>query len=400
MPTTRTPIPREIWILVSAAFCVSIGFGLVAPVLPQYAASFNVGVQAASAIISAFAFARFAAAPASGALVDKLGERRIYMSGLLIVALSTGACALATNYTQLLTYRTLGGIGSAMFVVSSSALMVRLSPANIRGRCSSALGAAFLIGNIAGPIVGGLTAEAGYRIPFIVYATMLLTATAVVATFLTEPAPTTTGPHTNRPTITTGQALHHPAYRAVLLTAFSHGWANFGVRVALIPLYAAAMPTLGIRWAGIALTAFAIGNALALTTAGNATDRYGRRPFIIIGLITNGAATAALALSEALPLFLTASFIAGLGAGLIHPAQQAAIADIIGPNRNGGKVLSSFQMMMDAGTILGPVITGWTVTLTTSPQQGYCLAFTTTGILTSLAALAWLPVKETRTPQH
>ena len=61
MPTLtappRPPIPREIRVLIAAAFVIAIGFGLVAPVLPAYARSFDVGVAAASVIVSAFAFA-------------------------------------------------------------------------------------------------------------------------------------------------------------------------------------------------------------------------------------------------------------------------------------------------------------------------------------------------------
>lgn len=94
----RVPIPREIWILVGAAFVIAIGFGIVSPVLPSYARSFDVGVAAASVIVSAFAFFRLVFAPAGGALVEKLGERPVYLAGLLIVAVSSFATAFAQSY--------------------------------------------------------------------------------------------------------------------------------------------------------------------------------------------------------------------------------------------------------------------------------------------------------------
>lgn len=394
-PDEVVRIPRDIWILVAAAFCVAIGYGIVAPVLPQYAASFGVGVQAASAIVSIFALARFVASPAGGELVDRLGERRVYMTGLLIVALSTGACALADSYVQLVTFRGLGGFGSAMFTVSASALMVRLAPPSIRGKSSSAMGSAFLIGNIAGPVLGGLTAELGYRVPFVIYAVMLLAATAVVAIFLKDAdhraVDAETGP---RPVMRVGEALRIPAYRSVLTSGFANGWANMGVRVALIPLFAASIPALGVRWAGVALTVFALGNAAGLLTAGRMSDRYGRRPFIIGGYVVNALGTAALGLShDVLPLLAT-SLVAGLGAGIANPAQQAAVADIIGRDRAGGKVLSGFQMMQDAGTISGPVIIGALVGMAASETTGYSIAFAVTGAIVLAGALAWLPVKD------
>lgn len=396
-PLVPPRIPREIWVLVAAAFCVSIGFGIVAPVLPQFAAGFGVGVQAASAIVSVFALMRLVSAPAGGVLVDKLGERRIYMTGLLIVALSTGACALVVSYWQLMVFRGLGGIGSAMFAVSSSAMMVRLAPPAIRGRCASALGAAFLIGNIAGPIVGGLTAGFGHRVPFLVYAVMLIVATAVVGVSTKGARTYVAGSEGgSRPVMGVAEAWQNPAYRAVLVSGFGNGWANFGVRVALVPLFAAAIPELGAQWAGLALTVFAAGNALALTLAGRATDRFGRKPFIIGGFLLNGVATAALGFSSDIITLVITSLLAGAGAGVANPAQQAAVADVIGAERNGGKVLSGFQMAQDAGTISGPIVSGWLVGMALTATAGYSTAFMVTGAIAILGACAWLPVAETR----
>lgn len=383
-------IPREIWILVAAAFCVAIGYGIVAPVLPQYAAGFGVGVQAASAIVSVFAFARLVSAPGGGALVDRIGERRVYMTGLFIVALSTGAAAFANSYLQLVVFRGLGGIGSAMFTVSSAALLVRLAPPAIRGRCSSAYGSAFLIGNIAGPVLGGLTAGLGYRVPFLIYAVMLLVATAVVALFLRESQPFSRAAAAARDVMTFGEAVTVGAYRSALISGFANGWANFGIRIALIPLFAAAVPGLGVAWAGVALTVFAVGNAAALAVAGRAVDRFGRRPFLISGFLINGIATAALGLSHSITALVVTSLIAGAGSGMANPAQQAAVADIVGSGRNGGKVLAGFQMAQDFGTITGPLVAGGI-----AAAAGYSGAFALTGAVVVLGALAWVPVAET-----
>src|SRR2546421_10220531 len=85
-------LPREVWVIVAANFVIAVGFALVAPALPTFAKSFNVSVTAASVVISSFAVARLLFAPVSGRLVTLLGERRVYLTGLLIVAVTTGAC--------------------------------------------------------------------------------------------------------------------------------------------------------------------------------------------------------------------------------------------------------------------------------------------------------------------
>ncbi|MCB1238993.1 MAG: MFS transporter, partial [Tetrasphaera sp.] len=105
--TEKPRIPREIWVLIAAAFVIAIGFGLITPVLPSFARSFDVGVTASSIIVSAFAFFRLVFAPAGGRLIAKFGERPIYITGLLIVAISTGATAFAQSYWQVLLFRSL-----------------------------------------------------------------------------------------------------------------------------------------------------------------------------------------------------------------------------------------------------------------------------------------------------
>lgn len=386
----RPPIPREVWVLVAAAFCVAIGFGFVSPVLPAYARSFDVGVQAAAAIVSVFALMRLVFAPAGGALIGRFGERSIYMSGLLIVALSTGACALAEDYWHLILFRGLGGIGSTMFTVSAVGLLVRLSPPTIRGRISSLYGAGFLVGSILGPALGTLMLGLGYRMPFVIYAVTLLAATAVVAIFLSgtslRPAPGSTPLAPMR----LGEALGDRAYRALLVSGFANGWANFGVRVALLPLFASAVPELGIAWAGVALTVFAVGNGLALSLSGRAVDELGRKPFVLVGLAVNGVATAAVGVLPSVPVLLGLSLVAGLGAGILNPAQQASVADIVGNDRSGGKVVAAFQMAQDAGTIAGPIVAGRIADI-----WGFGWAFAVTGLLTVAAVLAWAGAHDT-----
>ncbi|WP_124055431.1 MFS transporter [Arcanobacterium ihumii] len=176
----KVRLPREIWVLVSAAVCIALGFGIVAPVLPQYAKSFEVTNVMATFVVSAFALMRLVFAPASGWLSGAFGERRMYLIGISIVALSSFTSAFAQSYWQLLVFRALGGIGSVTFTVAAMSLIFRLAPPHARGRASAAYGSGFLIGNIIGPVVGALLSVLGYRGPFIIYAVMLVVAGLIV----------------------------------------------------------------------------------------------------------------------------------------------------------------------------------------------------------------------------
>ena len=382
-------IPAEIWVLVSAAFVIAIGYGIIAPVLPKFAQSFDVSVTMATIVVSAFAAFRLVFAPAGGALVNRFGERPIYIAGVVVVAISTLLVATATNYWQLLIYRGAGGIGSVMFTVSAAGLIIRLAPPRLRGRVSSYYGGAFLIGNVAGPLLGGVLAEIGIWVPFVVYGIALLIAALVVALFLSgtrlRPAPGAAVPVV----MTVREALGDSAFRSALGSSFANGWTNFGVRVSILPLFAATIATQS--WvAGAALTAFAVGNAAILPASGRLTDRIGRRTPIVLGLIVAGLLTAVLGVATNIWVLIVLCALAGLGSGILNPAQQATVADVIGPNRSGGKVLASFQMVSDLGAIIGPVLVGLIV-----DHAGYRLGFALSGLMMLLAAAGWLRARET-----
>lgn len=385
-------LPREIWALAAAGFIIAVGYGLIAPVLPTFARSFDVGVTAASIVVSAFAVFRLLFAPTSGRLVNRFGELPTFVTGLTVVALSTAACAFAADYWQLLLFRALGGIGSTMFTVSSVSLLVRLAPPQLRGRASGLWATGFLLGNIAGPLVGGFLVVISLRAPFLVYAAILVVALVVGLVMLRDRNATeseTTGE--SPPEMAFGTALRHRAFRAALLANFGVGWVVFGVRVALVPLFIIEVLRRDESWSGVALAVFAAGNALMTMWAGRISDRYGRRPPILIGLAVAAASTAVFGVIPSLPVFLVVSAVAGLGSGLMYPPTNAAVADVVGNRARGGSVLAGFQMASDIGAILGPVIGGLI-----AETAGYAVAFGATGAVLALGFAYWLRAPETR----
>lgn len=393
-PAPRGRVPEPIKVLIAAAFVIALGYGIVAPVLPQFAASFGVGVAAASAVISAFALCRLVFAPASGAVVNTLGERPTYLIGLIVVALSSAATAFAQTYGQLLIFRGLGGIGSTMFTVSAMGLIVRLAPPTMRGRVSGYYATAFLLGGILGPVLGGLLAGLGMHAPFLIYAGALLVAVLVVYLRLKDETIGARRTGRAQPPMRVREALDAGAYRAALVSSFSTGWTAMGVRVALVPLLAVQVVGEGPAVAGLALALFAVGNAAALTVTGRLTDRVGRKPLVLTGLLVCGLATIGVGLSTSVVAFAVLSLLSGVGSGTLNPGQQAAVADVIGPDRSGGRVLSRYQMCADAGQIAGPVLAG-----ALADAAGFGWAFGISGALMLLAAVAWLPVRDTLPPE-
>lgn len=387
-------IPRPIWVLLSANVVIALGYGLVAPALPAFARSFDVGVGAASVIVSAFAAMRLLFAPVGGRLVSRLGERRIYLTGLVIVSASTLACAFAQTYWQLLLFRAAGGVGSTMFSVSALALLIRLAPEQIRGRASGFFSAGFLLGSITGPLLGGALVGFGLRMPFVVYAIALVVASLVVATLLRgvggRPVADSTAPVTQP--LSFGEALRDSAYRAILTSNFTQGFASMGVRVALVPLFVVDADGLdeSPALAGVLLAVYAAGNVAAILAAGRLSDRFGRRPLMLPGLAIMAASTALLGVSSGIVLAGALSFAAGVGSGLFAPTHQASLADLLSARGQGGTALAAFQMTSDIGAVSGPIVAGYV-----AQNAGFGPAFLLTGVVPLIALGFWWRARET-----
>jgi MFS transporter, ACDE family, multidrug resistance protein len=386
----KPKLPSEVWVLITANVVIALGYGVVAPVLPQYARNFGVSISAATFVITAFSLMRLLAAPASGLIIQKLGERRVYLTGLLIVAVSTGACAFAHTYWQLLLFRSLGGFGSAMFTVASLGLMIRISPPDARGRVAGMFASAFLVGSVCGPVLGSLTVGFGLSAPFAIYGVALLVAAAVVYFRLRHSSLTAPEEQTGPP-VTLGMALRNSAYRSALFSNFSTGWSVFGLRIALVPLFVTEVLMRGPRVAGLALATFAIGNVAATIPSGYLSDRIGRRKLLIIGLTASGVATVAVGLADSLTLFLAGAVVAGAAAGMFTSPQQAAVADIVGNKSRGGTAVATYQMMADLGAIVGSLAVG-----EIAQHFSYSAAFVVSGVILLVAAVGWFFAPETR----
>jgi DHA1 family tetracycline resistance protein-like MFS transporter len=386
---TAERLPRQIRILVVAAFLIAIGFGIVAPTLPVFVRSFDVGVTAVSLAVSIFALSRLLFAPLGGRFVTRYGELPVYLAGLGILSLATAGCGFAVEYWQLLVLRVLAGIGSTMFTVSALSMLIGFAPETMRGRATGLWATGFLLGNIVGPLVGGALLVVSLRAAFVVYAVVLLVVVGASALLL-RPRRGSAEVVVEVPPARFRDAFGHAAYRAALVASFANGWAVFGVRIALVPLLVVEVLGRSESWAGIALAVFAVGNAATLTVTGRLTDRIGRRPPMLVGLAVSAVTTACLGLIDSAPLFLAVSLLAGAGSGLVNPPMNAAVADVIGSGARGGSVLAGFQMAADTGAIIGPIVAG-----ALAEGVGFSAAFGVTGAVAVIALVFWVRAPET-----
>lgn len=371
-------LPREVAVLSAVAFCVALGFGIVGPAIPIFADEFGVTEFWASSVISVFAFMRLVGALPAGWLVDRTGERITLIVGLSIVAISSAFAGLSTSFSQLLILRGVGGLGSAMFTVSALALLIRVAAPEQRGRAAAAFQGGFLLGGVVGPAVGGIVLGISIRLPFFVYAATLGAAVVVVITTMARThlldAPTKASEAATEAKrsgwAVLRQALRDRAYVTALSINLGNGFASFGLRSAIIPLFVVKVLGLAPEWAGYGALASALVQAPLLGRAGRVTDTKGRRIALMLGTGVTAIGFLVLAFFESLPAFLVAMGILGAGAAFLGAGPSAVVGDITGGRREG-PVVATFQMMSDVGAIAGPLIAGAIVASTTSYTLGF-----------------------------
>lgn len=378
-------LPVEVAVLSTVAFFVAAGFGIVAPAIPVFARSFGVSRTAAGAVISAFALMRLLSALGCGRLVNHFGERLVLGAGITIVALSSALAGLSANYGQLLTLRGIGGVGSAMFSVSASSLLLSVTSSGQRGRAMGAYMGGFLLGGIAGPGLGGLVTGWSLRAPFFLYAVTLAAAGGVGLLLLPRRLSKHGQPTTQaeEPLLTVREAFGLPAFRAAAGVNMADNWAAIGVRAALVPLLVVEVLHRSPIWTGIGLTVFTVANIITLTLGSRLADRRGRRPLLLSGCLTSAVGTSLLVLPQTLPLFLVAMAVFGLGSGLLSVAPGAMLGDVAGGR--GGTAVAAYQMAGDLGSLTGPVLAG-----ALADSAGFSTAFAlSTAVLLAAAVVAF-----------
>lgn len=156
----------------------TIGFGVIIPVMPGLISELaHVKVSEASPLsgylLFAFAVMQFLCAPIMGGLSDQFGRRPILLASLLGFGLDYVLLAFAPSYSWLFIGRIIAGAMGASFT-TASAYIADISTAENRAQNFGMVGAAFGLGFIIGPAIGGLLGEYGARVPFLVAAGLSL----------------------------------------------------------------------------------------------------------------------------------------------------------------------------------------------------------------------------------
>ncbi len=348
--------------LTAISITVALGFGMVIPVLPDFARSFGVGIAAIGLIQLVFGLTRFSFGVVGGLAVDRFGERTATLTGILIVALSSYAAGLSQSFLQLVLARGFGGAGSALFIAGLMNRILRIIEPAAMGRATGIFRSSFLIGIGLGPLFGGLAGdELGLSAPFHIYATGLLVA-AAIGWFAMSGEPARGRAEKKTPL----QALRAAAplfsdirYTAALAATFVGWWTISGPAQILGVVFA--KDRLGFSGAqvGAALTLLSLGELLVLPLAGRAADSYGRRAVLVPALALSAVSVAAVGRIETTPLlFYVLMALIGASVAAGSTAAGGLLADSV-PRSGSGAAVGMNQMAGDLGYLTAPSALGY-----------------------------------------
>jgi len=154
----------------------AIGIGIVFPIMPDLMAKVGaetvaIGSLWAGLLMAAYAGAQFVFAPIIGSLSDAYGRKPVLIAALAFLTLDYVIMALAETYWVLLVGRTLAGLAGATYV-TATAYIADITPKEQRAARFGMIGAAFGLGFVLGPALGGVAATWGVTAPFWVAATI------------------------------------------------------------------------------------------------------------------------------------------------------------------------------------------------------------------------------------
>ncbi|HEY7659025.1 MAG TPA: MFS transporter [Actinomycetota bacterium] len=379
----RTP---EIRAAMLGTFVIMLGFGILSPVLPNYARSFGVGYDSVGLLISSFSLARLIADPFVGRYIDRYGERSMATLGAAWVGLSSVAAGLSPNFTLLVITRAVGGVGSALFFAALLSFLLRTVPQARAGRVMSVYFASFNLGFIAGGPLGGLIARwFGLASPLYIYAV----ACFVAAWMFWR---TIRNPERHHEEVRRGGLRLLPWNRSFVTVLVVNGvylWMIGAVFQTLVPLFGTEELSLTLSGVGLGLAITTATELAALYPAGHATDHRGRRAVLIPALAGLAIAIAAFGLTSTTAAFFIAMGVLGVASGYAGVPPAPMLSDVT-PQELKGSGVAVFRFAGDLGFVLGPLVAGWS-----ADAFGFGPAFAITALPAVIALGLVLSIPET-----
>ena len=323
--------PAALYTLLAVMFINLLGFGIVVPLLPFYGKSFHANAFQIALIFSAYAIGGFFGEPFWGRLSDRIGRKPILISTVTGNCLCYFALAFAPNVYVAFLVRLLGGLASGNGSVVQG-YIADVSPPDDRAGKMSLLGAAYNIGFIVGPAVGGLLAHptaghSGFRLPLFLCSALSAVCVIGLALFVKE-SRVRSDRFTHQPSrwAVLGNALTTPVISRLMLVTFLAGCAFNGTEY-VFGLWTQARFAWGPQQVG---SAFAVVGVVAainqIFLTGRLSRRFGEARVLAAGMALTMVFTALQAFSIGAITTIPCLAIAAWGQSIAWPNVSALIS--------------------------------------------------------------------------
>ena len=267
---------RAVATLIGLALLVMLGVGLVLPILPLYARSFDVGYAGVGILVGAYALTRLVADIVSGPVIDRIGERVAAAAGLLTVSCSALLTGLASTYVLAVVFWACAGAGSALVFAAMYSHLLKLVPHERMARPLSVFYGAFNAGVICGGFLAGVVAGwLGLAAPLFATAATSLVAAILYLRLLPRQRIGPRRPHDIEPGGVSRivAVLRTPGIGTALVTNLAYLWMVAAVFDTLVPLFASDeldMSTFGV---GVVFAVALAAEFVILYPAGSLADK-------------------------------------------------------------------------------------------------------------------------------
>jgi MFS family permease len=326
-----TASPAALYTLLGVMFINLLGFGIVVPLLPFYAKSFNASAFQIALIFSAYAIGGFFGEPFWGRLSDRIGRKPILISTVCGNCLCYFALAFAPNVYAAFVIRLLGGLASGNGSVVQG-YIADVSPPDDRTGKMSLLGAAYNIGFIVGPALGGLLAHptaghSGFRLPLFLCSG--LSALCVIGLILfVQESRVRSDRFSHQPSrwAVLGKALTTPVVSRLMMVTFLAGCAFNGTEY-VFGLWTQARFDWGPQQVGGAFAVVGIVAAInQIFLTGRLSRKFGEARVLAAGMALTMVATALQAFSIGAITTIPCLAVAAWGQSIAWPNVSALIS--------------------------------------------------------------------------
>lgn len=347
---------RRLAVCTAAAALLQLDGTLITVALPSVARSFGVSGGSTSVVLAAYFVAYAVTLLPGGALVDRLGARRLALLGLGLFAAGAGAGAVSSSVGVLVATRVVQGAGAGLVSPAALAGAVSGFPAERRGSALGVWGASAGLANLLGPVLGGLlTVTLGWRADWWVLVPLTLLSVWAVAAHL----PRTVWDRGDGPVrVGVNRVVLRAAFVAALTFMVMIG--SFFIAEQYLQR-AAGYSALG---ASIVLVLVAVLVGAAAPLAGTLADRYGERLPAMAGFLAAGLGLFVLGIPgvglQSL-VALTPMVPVGVGLGLLFvPVSRAALNAM--PAAAHGRVSAVLSLGRLLGAAIGAGVAGLALT--------------------------------------